>query len=125
MSKFVKIKTELRDLALVKETLNDLKISYAEDEQYRHVYSGYNEVVPLVIMLTPQAKFGLRRTDADAYEVIGDDMQIGPLKRRMDEIQQRYAYRKVLKETAEAGFELVEEKTGNDDVIRMTVRRWQ
>lgn len=125
MSKFVKIKTEFRDLALVKETLDDLKISYVEDERYNHVFSDFNEVVPLVFTLAQRAKFGLRRTDEDAYEVIGDDMQLGPLKKRMGEIQQRYAYRKVLRETAQAGFELVEEKTGNDDVIRMTVRRWQ
>ena len=125
MSKFVKIATEFRDLALLKETLGDLNVSYAEDERYNHLFSDFNEVVPLVITLARQTQFGLRVAEDGAYELIGDDMQLKPIRKVLDEIQQRYAYRKVLKETALAGFELVEEKTGNDDVIRLTVRRWQ
>ncbi|MCB0082883.1 MAG: DUF1257 domain-containing protein, partial [Caldilineaceae bacterium] len=42
----------------------------------------------------------------------------------LDQIQQRYAYHKVLAEVEQAGFSLVEEKTGADNVIRLTVRRW-
>lgn len=125
MSKFVKIKTEFRDLALIKETLDDLRVSYAEEERYNHLFSDFNEVVPLVITLSRQTQFGLRAASDDTYELIGDDMQLKPIKKVLDQIQQRYAYRKVLKETSLAGFELVEEKTGNDDVIRLTVRRWQ
>jgi len=78
-----------------------------------------------VITLSRQTQFGLRAAEDDTYELIGDDMQLNPIKKALDQIQQRYAYRKVLKETALAGFELVEEKIGNDDVIRLTVRRWQ
>jgi len=125
MSKFVKIKTELRDLVLIKKTLDDLNISYAEEQPYRHIFSSFSEVVPLVIKLDGRTEFGLRATQEESYELIGDDMQMKPIKKALGEIQQRYAYNKVLKETALAGFELVEEKTGSDDVIRLTVRRWQ
>jgi len=125
MSKFVKIKTEFRDLAMIKETLDDLQVSYVEEARYNHLFSKFNEVIPLVITLSRQTQFGLRAAEDDTYELIGDDMQLNPIKKALDQIQQRYAYRKVLKETALAGFELVEEKIGNDDVIRLTVRRWQ
>ena len=56
--------------------------------------------------------------------MIGDDMQMATIRKTMDQVQQRYAYHKVLDETAKAGFSLVEEKVGNDQVIRLTVRRW-
>ncbi|MEZ4620318.1 MAG: DUF1257 domain-containing protein [Caldilineaceae bacterium] len=62
--------------------------------------------------------------DDGTYEVIGDDMQMVAINKTMGQIQQRYAYHKVLEETSKAGFSLVEEQVGNDQVIRMTVRRW-
>ena len=61
MSKFVKVKTELRDLALIKQALDDLKLSYEENEAYTHVWSGFRGTVPLVVR-EPRAFFGFRLT---------------------------------------------------------------
>ena len=41
MSKFVKVNTELRDLALVKQALVDLKYGYDEDATFIHRWSGF------------------------------------------------------------------------------------
>jgi len=123
MSKFVKVKTQLRDLSLIKHALNDLKLAYQENTNFVHTWSGFRGEVPLVVKVN-HAQFGLRETQSGEYEVIGDDMQMAVIRKELDQIQQRYAYHAVLQATAEAGFELVEEKQGNDKVIRMTVRRW-
>ena len=123
MSKFVKVKTELRDLALIKQSLDDLKLAYQENAQYVHTWSGFTGKVPLLVK-AKQATFGLRATDDNAYEVIGDDMQMGQIRKTVEQVQQRYAYHKILTETAKAGFELVDENVGRDQVIRLTVRRW-
>lgn len=123
MSKFVKVRTELRDLALIKRALDDLKLTYAENERYIHVWSGYNQNAPLVVK-QKGAKFAFRTNDEGAYEVIGDDMQMAQIRSTLQQVQQRYAYHKVLAEVEGAGFALVEEHTGKDHVIRMTVRRW-
>ena len=123
MSKFVKISTELRDLTMIKRSLADLKLNYAENQRYVHHWSGFDEVAPLVVK-TRSTHFGLRATDDGVYEVIGDDMQMKQLRTTLNQIQQRYAYHKVLAEVEQAGFSLVEEKTGADSVIRLTVRRW-
>jgi hypothetical protein len=123
MSKFVKVRTELRDLALIKRALDDLKLTYAENERYTHVWSGYNQRAPLVVK-QKGATFAFRSNDEGAYEVVGDDMQMGQIKNTLQQLQQRYAYHKVLTEVEQAGFALVEEQTGKDHVIRMTVRRW-
>jgi hypothetical protein len=123
MSKFVKVKTELRDLALIKRSLADLKLAYGENERYAHVWSGFNDKVPLVVK-QPRANFGFQLNSEGVYEAVGDDMQVAQIRATVQQIQQRYAYHKVLDEVEQAGFALVEETTGKDHVIRMTVRRW-
>jgi hypothetical protein len=123
MSKFVRIKTELRELSLIKRALDDLKLEYQENQRYTHVWSGFSGQAPLVVQ-TKGAKFAFRTTDEGLYEAIGDDMQMATIRTRLDAIQQRYAYHKVVDEVEAAGFALVEEQTGRDHVIRMTVRRW-
>ena len=123
MSKFVKVQTQLRDLNLIKHALDDLKLTYNENANFVHMWSGFRGQVPLVVKVK-HAQFGLRETPTGEYEVIGDDMQMNVIKQELAQIQQRYAYHAVRQATSEAGFELVEETVGRDQVIRMTVRRW-
>jgi len=123
MSKFVKVTTELRDLSLIKRSLDDLKLSYQEDARYVHTWSGTVSKVP-VLVEGVKARFGLRPTEDGIYEAVGDDMQVRSIRSTLDQVQQRYAYHKVVAETALAGFDLVEETVGRDNVIRLTVRRW-
>lgn len=123
MSKFVQIKTELRDVALIKRALDELKIKYKEDARYVHLFSGFAGKVPILVQ-SQGLSFGLRQGDGGAYEIIGDDMQTKQIQATMQPVQQRYAYHKVLAETEKLGFSLVEEQTGRDKVIRLTVRRW-
>jgi hypothetical protein len=123
MSKFVKVQTELRDVALIKQALDDLKLTYAENEQYIHRWSNFSGRMPLVVK-QPGAFFALREGADGVYEAVGDDMQMAGIRGTLQKVQQRYAYHKVLTEVESAGFALVEENVGRDNVIRMTVRRW-
>ncbi len=123
MSKFVKLRTELREVALVKQALDDLKLRYDEDAQYRHIFSGANTRAALIVH-APGGNFGLNPNAEGVLEVMGDSMQMARVKQTLAQIQQRYAYHMVMQETARAGFDLVEEQTGSDHVIRLTVRRW-
>lgn len=123
MSKFVKVKTQLRDVALIKQALDDLQIQYEVDQEYAHTWSKARVSVPILVR-QGASSFGLREDEDGVYELVGDDMAMPRLKRTMGQVQQRYAYRKVLAETEQAGFSLVEESVGDDNVIRMTVRRW-
>jgi len=123
MSKFVRIKTELRELSLIKRALEDLTLTYQENQRFTHVWSGFAGQAPIVVQ-AKGAKFAFRETDEGMYEAIGDDMQMAAIRPQLDAIQQRYAYHKVRSEVEDAGFALVEEQVGTDRVIRMTVRRW-
>lgn len=124
MSKFVRIQTELRDVSLIKQALDDLKLAYGENERYTHVWSGFSGQVPLLVRARG-ATFAFREAQDGIYEAVGDDMQMATVRSHLQAIQQRYAYHKVLAEVENAGFSLVEERVGDDRVIRMTVRRWQ
>ena len=37
VSKFVRVQTELREVSLIKQALDDLKLAYGENERYTHV----------------------------------------------------------------------------------------
>jgi hypothetical protein len=123
MSKFVKVRTQLRDLNLIKQSLDDLKLAYSENANYAHVWSGFRGTVPLVVKVN-HVQFGVRPTPSGEFEVIGDDMHMKFINQKLGELQQRYAYHAVRQATTGAGFDLIEETTGRDGVIRMTVRRW-
>lgn len=123
MSKFVQVKTQLRDIETIKLALDDLKLRYSEDATYTHRWSGRSHSVPLLVA-GDSLTFGLRPAEDGSYEAVGDDMQMARLRPVIGRITQRYAYRMVVAETEKAGFDLVEESVGQDDVIRLTVRRW-
>ena len=123
MSKFVRVKTQLRDPALIKQALDDLRIRYKENERYTHRWSGYSGTVPFLLEHN-RVTFALRPIADESFEVIGDEMQMRTIRAAMAQVEQRYAYHSVLAETARAGFELVDESVGRDNVIRLTVRRW-
>ena len=124
MSKFGQGRTQLRDLNMIKLALDELKLSYSEDATYTHRWSGSDHAVPLLVR-DGTLSFGLRQAKDGSYEAVGDDMQMRRIKPAVDRISQRYAYQMVLAETRNAGFDVVEESVGQDDVIHLTVRRWR
>ena len=123
MSKFVQIRTQLRNPQMLKQALDDLSIQYSEDATYTHRWSGQSHAVPLLVK-DGRLVFGLRPADDGCFEAVGDEMQMRQIRPTVDRITQRYAYHMVLTETVKAGFNLVEETVGNDEVIHLTVRRW-
>lgn len=123
MSKFVKVQTQLRERLLVQSALRDLKLVWKEDVTYRHPFSGTTSQV-VFLVTGPAETFGLREGPEGVLEAVGDDMQKAAIHKTLDRVQQRYAYHMVLREAGKAGFELVEETAGRDQVIRLTVRRW-
>lgn len=122
MSKFVTIQTELRDLGMIKKALDDLQLAWTPDAIYAHRFSTRREPVA-VLVKTPALTFGLREQEG-VYDVVGDDMALAAIRTTVKQVTQRYAYHKVLDDAAKAGFDLVEEEVGRDQVIRLTVRRW-
>lgn len=126
MSKFVRVRTELREIVYLRRALDDLKLDYRENDIYQHAYSNQRRMAAVVVKHR-NLHFAFAPTatgEASGLELLFDDMQKQSIEALIGKIQQRYAYHKVVEETRAAGFELVEERTGADDVVRITVRRW-
>ena len=124
MSKFVKVRTELRVLTMIKRALDDLGLKYQEDANYRHDWSGATHAAELVVKAGMLTSFGLRRNEEGVYEILGDNMGLSSQQDTLQQLNQRYAYHKVLNEVGKAGFSLVEETTDRNKAIRLVVRRW-
>lgn len=123
MSQFVKVRTQLRDLEVVKHALDDLGVQYEADKTFTHMWSGTRKKADLVIQ-TGGGSFALVGNDEGVLEAQGDNAVLRRQRKLLDQISQRYAYHKVLGEATKAGFSLVEETRGADQVIRLVVRRW-
>lgn len=124
MSKFVKVRTELRDLEMIKRALDDLGLPYTTGSDYRHGWSGSTHQADLVVTAGTFHGFAFRRNTDGIYDILGDSMGLGAQKEMLQRLNQRYAYHKVVHEVSQAGFSLAEEKTDRDQTIRLVVRRW-
>ncbi|MBN1888642.1 MAG: DUF1257 domain-containing protein [Thermoflexales bacterium] len=123
MSRFVKIRTQLRDVEMVKLALDDLNVRYEANKIFMHGWSGKSVEAELVVKARG-GSFALVRNADQVLEAQGDDAILQGQKTLLGQISQRYAYHKVLAEASKAGFSLVEEKHSADQLIRLVVRRW-
>lgn len=125
MSKFVKVRTELRDLTMIKRALDDLGLNYREGAQYKHGWTGARHTAELVVEGSgPFSGFGLRRNDEGIYEILGDSMGLSSQQATLQKLNQRYAYHKVVEDASKAGFSLVEETTDRNKAVHLVMRRW-
>ena len=123
MSKFVKVQTELREARYLKQALDDLHLAWRENVTWQHRFSNQQRANAIVVD-APMAAIGFAPDAKGDFELLYDDMQKKSVIALVGKVRQRYAYHKVLDEAQKAGFELVEERTGADEVVRLTVRRW-
>jgi len=119
MSKFVTISTQIRDVQCLREALGDAGTQVVTDKEVRG-YAGRKPVEFAAV--TSGGQVGFRKTQEGAYEVVGDDMNIP--RGFVNDLTQRYARRKVIKEAARAGFNVVEDKVQQDRSLRLVVRKW-
>ncbi len=67
---------------------------------------------------------GFRKTAGGSYELIGDDMMLNHQQNFVNRLKQQYAYKKILKDAKAAGYHLVQEELGEDQTIKLVVRKW-
>mgnify|MGYP005855285467 CR=1 FL=1 len=124
MSHFTRIQTRLRDIAIVKEALKDLKYAVRENDAVRG-YSRWERVSADVVVEAEDGRDIGFRQDGDQVELVADFWN-----RRLDQeaflqrITQRYAYRMVIQKAGEQGFQVVKEEQQQDGSIRVVVQRW-
>ncbi len=120
MSKFVSIRTSIKDVQCLREALDEMQLRVLDQDSVRG-WMGRRKV-EFAVRAAGYGEVGFRRNKEGAYEVVGDEMAIP--QDFVRSVTQHYAKRKVLKEARKAGFNLVEQEVQQDQAIRLVVRKW-
>lgn len=122
MSRFVSIKTELRDREVLTECLEHLhcQVLYEKDGI---AMRGARTPVQMLAHASFGA-VGFRHTPSAGYELVAEEEVLEEHQRFFTQLRQQYAYRKVLKDAGQAGYTVVKEEASDDNSIRLVVRKW-
>lgn len=121
MSRFVSIKTELRDGKVLKESLQDLKCTVIPKTEMT-IYAKTQPISFLTV--TPFGRVGFRLNEDGQYELVGDEDVLKKQGNFLERLTQRYAYNKVVEEAKKAGFSLLKEEVMEDNSIKVVIRKW-
>ncbi|MBD1833750.1 DUF1257 domain-containing protein [Trichocoleus sp. FACHB-90] len=126
MSHFSNIKTQIRNLSSLEAALTDLGIDWKSGPSTVRGYRGQTRTAEVVIEQDNGSDLGFS-WNGQEYELVADLQywqQVGSVDRFLNKITQRYAYHTVIKESANQGFQVAEQKQNEDGSIRLVVQRW-
>jgi len=126
MSHFTKVKTALKDLDMIKKSLDDLGINWNTTMTVLKGYKAQNQSVNLVIKQNNNYDIGFTWNGIE-YHLIADLQfwqQPWPVDIFLDKITQRYAYNSIIKTTEEERFQRIEETSQENGSIRLILQRW-
>lgn len=126
MSHFSQIKTQIRNLESLKEALCDLGIDWKEGPSEVRGYRGQTHAAEITVEQDNGYDIGFKWNGKE-YELVADLQywkQNHSVEGFLRQVTQRYAYQTVLKETANAGFQVAEQKQNQDGSISLVVQRW-
>jgi len=115
------------ELAELIASLNDLKREHREANQMT-TSDGQKHSVDIIFKDSIGRDVGVQKAGKD-YKIISDchGLSKEQMKRQSESVQQvvqRYAYRKVIKELQAQGYTIAEEEKRPDKTIRLVVRKW-
>ncbi len=128
MSHFSTVKTQLRKIEPLIQSLKDLGFFPQLGEKLVRGYRGQTVKAELAIQMQEGGDIGFRwNPSVSAYELVTDlDLwkQKIPVDRFLSQLTQRYALNTVLSATAEEGFQISEQNKNIDGSIELVVTRW-
>jgi hypothetical protein len=127
MSHFSQIKTQLRNLPTLKSALTDLGFDWKEGPCEVRGYQGMTQKAEVVIEQENGYDIGFA-WNGQSHEMVTDLQfwsQNSSVDRFLKQITQRYAYKTILQETAQQGFNVAEQQQSQDGTIRLVLQRWR
>jgi hypothetical protein len=126
MSHFTKIKTALKDLEILRVSLNDLGIQHNNTGNKIQGYKNQIHPADLVIKQPNNYDIGFVWNGSE-YQLVTDIQfwqQPWPVDLFLNRISQRYAYNSIIKVSESKGFQRVEESQQENGSVRLTLQRW-
>ncbi len=126
MSHFSNIKTQIRNLDVLKTTLTKLGMDWKEGPMEVRGYQGLTANAAVVIEQENNYDLGFSWNGKE-YELV-TDLQYWQQPLSVDgflqKITQGYALETVLNESAKQGFAVTEQQKNEDGSVRLVVQRW-
>jgi len=126
MSHFSKIQTSLKDLDLLKKSLNDLSIHWEPELNRIRGYRDQTTFANIVIKQRNNYDIGFSWNGFE-YQLVADIQfwqQPWSIELFLDRVSQRYAYNSIVESTSNQGFQTVNETVQEDGSIKLTLQRW-
>lgn len=126
MSHFSQIKTQIRNLETLKAALLDSGIDWQGGPVDIRGYQGQTQAADIAIAQENGYDIGFC-WNGQEYELVADlQYWQQPLSVQgfLNRVTQRYAYRTVVAESAQKGFQVTEEKVAADGSVRLVLQRW-
>lgn len=127
MSHFSCIKTRIRDLDALQSASTDLGIRWQPGPSQVRDYQGQTHTVNIVIEQPNNYDVGFA-WNGNEFALVADLQfwqQPLSVEEFLRQITQRYAYQKIVSETAQEGFEIAEQQQQKDGSIRLVLQRWR
>ncbi|HMV26621.1 MAG TPA: DUF1257 domain-containing protein [bacterium] len=122
MSKFVSLKTALRERVHLENALKEMGCEISNSKKIKTLLGRSYDVD-----LTAKTAFGMIgfiKNRSGEFEIAGDDMVLASDKDFVGKLTQKYAYSRVVSEAQKAGFQLVKESVNEDQSVRLVLRKW-
>ena len=126
MSHFSKIQTSLKDLDLLKKSLNDLSIYWEPELNQVRGYKDQTTFANIVIKQDNNYDIGFSWNGFE-YQLVADIQfwqQSWSIELFLDRVSQRYAYNSIVESTSDQGFQTVNETVQEDGSIKLTLQKW-
>ncbi len=128
MSHFSTIKTQLKDAEPLIKALKNLGYEINQEEKFVKGYKGKFTAVDISMNLPGDTKVGFKwDNNSKAYELVTDldlwKFEL-PVERFISKVTQMYAYETIISQTAEDGYQIVEQKNQNDGSIELVLTKW-
>ena len=126
MSHFSKIQTSLKDLDLLKKSLNDLSIYWEPELNQVRGYKDQTTFANIVIKQDNNYDIGFSWNGFE-YQLVADIQfwqQPWSIELFLDRVSQRYAYNSIVESTSNQGFQSVSETVQEDGSIKLTLQKW-
>lgn len=126
MSHFSNIKTQIRNLSSLQNSLSKLGIDWKTGPSPVRGYQGQTRTAEVVINQDNNYDIGFS-WNGEAYELVADLQywqQPWTVEGFLQKVNQGYAFETVINESAKQGFQVTEQEKNEDGSIRLVVQRW-
>ena len=124
MSHFTRVKTKLRNLALLERALRELGYQPSVGNVKVRGWSGETRDAALVVQMSNRYDFGFAQS-GDELVLICDDWGFREkVPELLQKITQQYAYQVCVEQAREQGFEVVGTEHQPDGSIKLVVQRY-